>query len=136
MIAWEDMIAMIFLFNMANSYKFVGKYGILHIKRFGSGYSLTKSYQIDLSKLYLADIVLDFPKNTPEYKKLIPNLVFIILNLKLLNYIMQSDVNKKIIFSCLDRFLNFSFISNEYKNLIINKSNSWKYLGYHYSGQH
>ena len=135
MIAWEDMIAMIFLFNMANSYKFVGKYGIFHIKRFRSGYSLTKSFQIDLAKLYLVDIVLDFPKNTPEYKKLIRNLIFIILNLKLLNYIIRSNVYKKIIFSCFDRFLNFSFISTKYKNLIKNKSNSWKNLTHHYFGQ-
>ena len=81
--AWEDMIAMVFLFNTANSYKFVGKYGILHIKRFGSGYSLTKKIQMKLANLYLVDIVLDFPKNTPEYKKLIPNLLFVVLNSKI-----------------------------------------------------
>ena len=130
MIAWEDMIAMIFLFNTANSYKFVGKYGILHIRRFSSGYSLTKPIQMNLVPLYLVDIVLDFPKNTLKYKKLVINLIFIALNSKLLEKIYQSNFNKKIIFSCLDRFLNFSFISKEYKDLIINKTKSLKYLNY------
>ena len=132
--AWEDMIAMVFLFNIANSYKFVGKYGIFHIIRFGSGYSLTKPIQKDLAKLYLADIVLDFPKNTSEYRKLIPNLIFITLNAKLLKNIIQSDENKKLIFSCLDKFLNFSFISPEFKNIIINKLKNLSYLGYHFDG--
>ena len=128
------MIAMVFLFNIANSYKFVCKYGIFHIRRFGSGYSLTKPIQMDLSNIYLTDIILDFPKNTPEYRKLIPNLIYISLNSKLLKFIIQSDANKKIIFSCLNRYLNMSFISNEYKNLILNKLKSLNYLGYHYFG--
>jgi len=132
--AWEDEIAMVFLFNIANSYKFVGKYGIFHIRRFGSGYSLTKPIQMDLSNIYLTDIVLDFPKNTSEYRKLISNLIFISLNSKLLKFIIQSDVNKKILLSCLNRYLNISFISNEYKNLILNKLKSFNYLGYHYFG--
>lgn len=132
-LAWEDLIAMVFLFNIANSYKFVGKYGILHIKRLGSGYSLTKPIQMNLVNLYLVDIILDFSKNTPEYKKLIPNLIFIVLNSKLLKkIIINFDVNKKIIFSCLDRFLNLSFISKKHKNLIINKAKSLKYFDYHY----
>ena len=128
------MIAMIFLFNTANSYKFVGKYGIFHIRRFGSGYSLTKPIQMDLSTIYLTDIVLDFPKNTPEYRKLIHNLIFVSLNSKLLKFIIQSDENKKIIFSCLNRYFNISFISSGYKNLIINKLKSLNYLGYYYFG--
>ena len=132
MIAWEDMIAMVFLFNTANSYKFVGKYGILHIKRNGSGYSLTKPIQMNLVPFYLVDILLDFPKNTPEYKKLVHNLIFIAFNSKLLKKIYQNDSNKKIISSCLDKFLNISFISKEYKDSIINKTKSLKYLNYYY----
>ena len=132
--AWEDMIAMVFLFNIANSYKFVGKYGIFHIKRFGSGYSLTKPIQMDLSTIYLTDIVLDFIKDTPEYRKLIHNLIFISLNSKLLKSIIQSDPNKKLIFSCLNRYFNISSIPNNYKNLIINKLKSLNYLDYHFFG--
>ena len=132
-IAWEDMIAMVFLFNIANSYKFVGKYGILHIKRFGSGYSLTKPIQMNLANLYLVDIVLDFPKNTPEYRKLILNLIFYMLNSKLFEKILNNSlVNKKIILSILDRFLNLSFISKKYKNSILNKTKSLKYFDYYY----
>ena len=125
---------MIFLFNTANSYKFVGKYGIFHIRRFGSGYSLTKPIQMDLSTIYLTDIVLDFPNNTPEYRKLIHNLIFVSLNSKLLKFIIQSDENKKIIFSCLNRYFNISFISSQYKNLILNQLKRLNYLDYHYFG--
>jgi len=131
--AWEDMIAMVFLFNTANSYKFVGKYGILHIKRFGSGYSLTKKIQMKLAEIYLVDIILDFPKNTPEYIKLVPNLIYIILNSKFFKKIFKYyDLNKEIIFSCLDRYLNLTFISKGNKDLIIEKIKSLKYLDYHF----
>ena len=132
MIAWEDLIAMIFLFNSAKSYKFVGKYGILHIKRFGSGYGLTKPIQMKLVNLYLTDITLDFPKNTSEYSKLIFNLVYMSLNQNILKEILKKNrKSKKVLFSCLDRFLNLDFIPNEYKQKILNKIKNLKFLDYH-----
>ena len=132
--AFEDVIAMVFLFNTAKSYKFVGKYGILHIKRMKSGYFLTNEIQINLGDLYVNDIALDFPKNTPEYKQLIPNLVYNALNLKLFEKIYKmNDEYKKIIFSCLDRFFKLSFISDEYKKIISNKVKSLEFLDYHSS---
>ena len=60
--AWEDLIAMIFLFNNANSYKFIGKYGILRIKRWGSGFFITKPIEKKLAQLYLVDTVLIYIK--------------------------------------------------------------------------
>ena len=133
MIAWEDKITMVFLFNTANSYKFVGKYGILHLKTFYSGYWKTKQIDMNLVDLYLADISLDFVKDTDGYKKLIPNLVYAALNIKSLEEIIKMDDKyKKILFSCLDRFLKLSFISSDYKNIIINKTKSLTFLDYNY----
>ena len=130
--AVEDVISLVFLFNIAMSYKFVGKYGILHIKRFRSGYFLTSDIQMDLGYLYLADMALDFPKNTQEYKQLITNLVYMALNLKLLeNIFKMNDENKKVIISCLDKFFKLSFVPNEYKNIISNKVKNLTFLDYH-----
>ena len=87
--AWEDLISMIILFNTANSYKFVGKYGILRIKRRGSGFFVTKTIEKKFAILYLVDTVLDFPKNTPEYKRLITNLIYVVLNSNLIKKIIR-----------------------------------------------
>ena len=53
MLAHEDVIAMFILFNTANSYKYVGKYGIFHIKRSKSALSLTSLKQKYLKELSL-----------------------------------------------------------------------------------
>lgn len=132
-IAEEDKIAMVFLFNIANSYKFVGKYGIFHISRYGSGYSLTNKIQKNLANLYLVDIMLCFPKNNTEYKNLILITFLIVLNSKLLeNIIRLFASNKRILLSCLDRFFKLPFVSKENKYLILNQTKYLKFLDYHF----
>ena len=50
------------IFNVANSYIFVGIYGIYHIQRKGSAYSLTDAYNSSLKELYFVDTVILFSK--------------------------------------------------------------------------
>ena len=72
MTAHEDVIMTFVLFNTINTFKFVGKYGIVHIKRKGNAFSQVKEIEKSKKEIYLADVVIDFAKNTEPHKKLVP----------------------------------------------------------------
>lgn len=77
MIFDEDRTVLYVLFNIAESIKFLGKYGILQIRTKGSVTQSGKKYsQKFLCRLYFADIVIDFNKETIESRKL---LIYIII---------------------------------------------------------
>ena len=134
MTAHEDVVMMFILFNIGKSYKFVEIYGLFRVFRTNSGYHSTKELQQNIKNIYFADIVIDFAKNTNEHKKLILYIMYNVLKLKLLETIIKLDkIYKDLVFSCLDRFFNLSFISTEYKIQIMDKVKSIKYLNYNVS---
>jgi len=131
MLAHEDVIANIILFYVANSYKFVGKYGIFHVDRPDSAFWKSKDNQKNFYELYLTDVAIDLVKNTAKNKKLIFYLILNILNLNLLQKTFKENNNYRILlFSCLDRVLNSNYIPNEYKEQILNKVKSLKFIDY------
>ena len=131
MLAHEDVIANIILFNIANSYKFVGKYGIFHIDRTDSAFWQSKDNQKNFYELYLTDVAINLFKNTAEYKKLIFYLILNTLNLNSLQKVFKENNNYRILlFSCLDRILNSNYISNRYKDQILKKVKSLKFIDY------
>ena len=130
MLAYEDVLAVFIIFNVANSYIFVGIYGIYHIHRKGSAYSLTDSYKRSIKELYLADAVISFSKNLTFHQILISYLLYRVLSLKLLKKLIENKQVKKLLYDCLDIFLNSFYISKEYKNKIINKGNSLEFCDY------
>ena len=84
-----------------------------------------------IKELYFVDIVVDFEKNTNTFKKVIPAVTFKVLNLKLLEKVITTDIKyKKILYSILDRVLNLDYISKETKNEIIKKGKNLKFLDY------
>ena len=130
MLAHEDVLAVFIIFNVANSYIFVGTYGIYHIHRKGSAYSLTDAYKSSIKELYLADTVISFSKNLTSHQILISYLLYRVLSLKLLKKLIENKQVKKLLFDCLDIFLNSFYISKEYKNKIINKGKSLEFCDY------
>ena len=45
MLAGEDVLVVFVMFNIAESFKFIGKYGIYHISHRRSAYRKTKSFE-------------------------------------------------------------------------------------------
>lgn len=122
MLAHEDVIVMFILFNTANSYKYVGKYGIFHIKRNKSALSLTIQKQKYLNKLYFAEVIIDFAKDLSEHKKLIIISINRLINYNLIDKIIKINITyKNIIFKCLNKYLKSKYISNESKEKIVEK---------------
>jgi len=131
MLGHEDIIAMIIIFNTAKSYKFIPKYGIFHIKRYESAYSKTRGILKSIREIYLADVFIDFAKNTEENNKLITYLIIKILKLKLLSKIINdNEYNKKLLISCLNKVLNSNYISKIYKDEIRKRGKKLKFIFY------
>ena len=75
---FEDIFINYIIFNIANSFKFVNRYGLFRIKRKESASSIWGQYnEMNKSFLYLLDIVIDFSRNLVENKKIIVFLVLI-----------------------------------------------------------
>ena len=127
----EDLVGTFIVLNTANSYKYVGKYGIYNIIRPRSANCLNNNIQNSLKEIYLADAVIDFAKNTTGFQKIIPVLIFNVLNLNNLETVINSNnIYKKIIYSCLIRALKLNFLSKASKDRIIDKIKNLKYIDY------
>ena len=68
MLAHEDIVMMYIFFYTNESFKFVGKYGIFHIKRAGSAWEKSANVYIELKELLFLYVVIDFPKNLLKAK--------------------------------------------------------------------
>ena len=133
MIRHEDVVATYILFNTAESYKFVGKYGIFHIHMSDSASKKREEVEMNLYNLYLTDVVIDFSKDTIDSKKLASYLVIFMLDRrKLYETINFKDYNYnlKLFISCLDRILNSKFVSDYMKSEIKRRVKKWKFLNY------
>ena len=127
----EDAIGTFAVLCTANSYKYVGKYGIYNIYRHGTGGSINNDMQNSLKEIYLADVVIDFAKNTANFQKIIPIFIFNVLNLNNLEKVINSDKKyKEIVYSLLIRALKINFIPQNSKEEIIGKIKNLKYIDY------
>ena len=70
-ICWaEDTIIVFIIFNIAQSYKFTNKYGIIHLFSNSSASFTQPEKKIIFSEIFLLDIIFDFSKND-DYKNFI-----------------------------------------------------------------
>ena len=132
MLSHEDVVATIILFNTAESFKFVGKYGIFHIQRSESVSWGHKNNEVkNLYNIYMIDIAIDFTKEAKENQKLLVYLIIFMFNMPELHKTFNSnEYFRKILISCLDRVLKSKFISNEDKNIITKRGKKLEFLKY------
>ena len=120
MILYEDYIATYILFNTAQSMKYIGKYGVLHIKTRNSG-SKRKftEEQIIIFQLYFIDTVIEFDRNSFQNRKLLVHLIIYLLEKKNIKKLMENNVfNKNFFISCIGKILSIRYISSEDKEEI------------------
>ena len=119
MIFEEDRTVLYALFNTAESIKFIGKYGILQIRTRGSVTRSHKKYsQRFRCMLLFADIVIDFNKETFESRKLLVYIITFLIKNPALKIISKSNYYKELFISCVNRVLNYKYISDQYKEEI------------------
>ena len=128
---YEDIIMNYALFNIARSYKFVGKYGVLYIYRKSSASRKVTRFESDRYHIYYLDTMIDFVQDTISNKIILVNLLMFLLNRSSLKNTFLKDKNiKKLFINCLDKIMKMDKISAEFKNKIKQKSSSLKYIDY------
>ena len=121
----EDLVGITILFNIAESFKFVGKYGILHVSTPGSvSWKGPGKKKLNLYDMYFIDIAIDFTINSFKNKKIIVYLIISLINQELFDETIKSDDNKNLFFSMLERILSCPYITKEDKDIIINKTSN------------
>ena len=130
MIRYEDIMTNYIIFNIANRFLSIQKYGIYHLERFGSGVSIGwHKVPRNTNLLYLLDVVIDFSQKNIDNKKLVVHLIIYVLNLRRIERTLTSSkYNKELIISCIQRILNSKFISECHKILIKNIVKRMKYI--------
>ena len=131
----EDRAVLYVLFNIVESIKFVGKYGILQTKTKGSmtrRKKKKKKLEMFICKLYFADIVIDFNKEALENRRLLPYIITYLIKNKYLKYAIEDDLKKKLFISSIKRVLNYKYISDKDKESIragLSRLKFFKYQG-------
>ena len=126
-LSWcEDSSIVFVIFNIAQSYIFISKYGLMHIK---NNSTATKTQPKDnkvLGEIFLLDTLFEFSKNNSNKNIAVSHLVNIIYRFDL--YHIKKNSSKYYLLSILDKMLNCSHIAKykrrQVKNIyskIINK---------------
>jgi glycosyltransferase involved in cell wall biosynthesis len=113
-ISWAEDTAMIFiLFNIANSYKFISKYGIFHLVSKNTSSFTQSSDSKTFGEIYLLDILFDFSRNNFETKKYIVDKALEIKNYEFFK--IKNETNKNYMKIVLEKMMKCKYISNEDK---------------------
>lgn len=133
MIRYEDILTNYMLFNTAESFIYIEKYGIYHFVRSGSGYSVgRRKVTRNTNILYLVDIVIDFSLNYINNKKLASYLVIYYFKLKRFEQtLLSSKYNMDLFISCIRRVLNSTYISENNKKEIRSNLKKFKFIPFH-----
>ena len=108
------------IFNIAESFIFIPKFGIYHVNRLGSGASIGwAKVSRNTNILYLIDAIIDFSRNYLNNKKLASHIIIYFLKLRRVTKTLTSnEYNIKLITSCIKRILNSPYINSIHKSEI------------------
>ena len=114
----EDDTMVFILFNIANSFKFISKYGIFHlISKNSTSLSLSKS-QIYFCRLYFINILYVFTQNNYKDKKYVVKKILKLGKNKLFPNFLNFK-NRKYLKLLLKKIINCSFIKKLGKRKIM-----------------
>ena len=128
-IIWgEDLVTSFVLFRVANSFKFIGKYGIFRYKNKKTASNNTPYNLYALSFVLYLDVIYDFTLNTVQDKKYV---VYIALkyfnNVKIIQAL--SEQQKEYLNSIIQKILKSSYIEENDKQRLKSNFNRFKNNG-------
>lgn len=117
----EDIIIILIIFHFANSFKFINKYGIIHMENFSTTtYNLCLELKL-ISEIYLLEIIMDYLNNTPKIKKLAVKKALLLGEMNIIPYLNQT--NRIYLKKVLNKINISKYISNDDKIKINDKFN-------------
>jgi len=118
--SWAEDTSMVFiLFNVAETYRYITKYGIFRFKRNDSASeSMPKSHKL-FGEIFFLDVIFDFTRQDFKSKKFA---VYKAINIRNGRFFKSlNEVNKNYLNLILNKIINCPYISN--KDKIILKTN-------------
>lgn len=117
--SWNEDTSMVFiLFNVAESYRYITKYGIFRFNRKNSASeSMPESHKL-FGTIFLLDVIFDFTKNDFKSKKYAVYMAIIIKNCTLFKSL--NNININYLKLTLKKLLSCPYISNDDKTKIKN----------------
>jgi glycosyltransferase involved in cell wall biosynthesis len=118
--SWAEDTSMIFIiFNIAKSFKFVDKYGVIHLNaNITSSFTQPKNKKI-FGEIYLLDIIFDFSKNNSNKNLAVDYALFLKSHYKYNKF--KKDRNYNYLNLILQKIINCKFINKLNKLKIKNK---------------
>ena len=111
------------LFNIANSFKFISKYGVFHLRcQMTASYTQPEENKL-FGELFLLDIIYEFSKNDFKTKKYVVMKALEILKKEFFQKGIKSTKNNKYLNIIINKIINCKYISNTDKNIIIKNYN-------------
>ena len=102
----EDLLVNYIIFNVAKSYKFLGKYGIIHIQRKGSGSDQPNHVQMNKQNIYVLESALEFTYDSIENKEWIAYYITFILSRPKLEETLKDKYINKLFLNSLDKIFH------------------------------
>ena len=112
-ISSEDIVMVFALFNTANSYRYITKYGIFRYARTNSASATMNNEHKLYVQIFFLDIIFNLTKNTFEDKKFAFYKAVQLRNSK--SYSALNDVNRKYLNEVLKKLLSSEYIFEEDK---------------------
>ena len=123
-VTWAEDISMIFiLFNIAQSYIFIDKYGVIHFSSRNSASSKASNNNILFGEIFLLNIIFDFSKNTTDKNLAVYYALFIKRKHKL--YKFKNENNYLLLKNIINKILNCKYITKDKKQMI---KDNYKYF--------
>jgi glycosyltransferase involved in cell wall biosynthesis len=121
MTSGEDYIMNFIIFQTANSFKYIPKYGVLRIISANSANKIRTKKEKIISNFYYLNAVYDFSKNTLKGKEIVFCITINLMNRKLFKKIIQKKKYKLFFNNILIKIFNSKFIRRRDKILIKKK---------------
>ena len=121
MTSCEDDIMTFMIFQLAESFKYIRKYCILHFDFPKSANKLISNESRVISNMYYLDSVCDYSKNTFKGKEIILGIAMNIMRLSGFMNVINVINNKKYFNYILMKIFSSTYISDNDKNLIKTK---------------
>ena len=131
-IGWEDAIINFIILQFANSFKFIGKYGIFNIFTKHSSYGKTPARMNHIYELRFLEAAFNFSKNTTQGKETMVYIVTTTLTRYGMNKTLLTEEEQLNYFNeTLKKIMNCTYISDKDKNLM--KETYFSVLGKHFN---
>ena len=116
-LSWGEDTSIIFIiFNIAKSFKFIHKYGIIHLRSFSTSTFTQPLNNVLFGEIFLLNIIFDFSKNNADKNFAANHALYIKRRYNIKNFIKDKNILylKKI----LKKIINCKYISESFKNRI------------------